>query len=164
MLRIMVSRKTVLKRTRLTKKRLCKIHGKPIRPSRWRSGHRTTGCAECYRTKKMPLPKKRLCKEHKLPIFRQRWWSGYRNKGCARCFKVPLPDERLCRKHGRPIQPSAWRRGRHSTGCSVCFRNRPGYAAAQARYRARLKERLLQAKRRKRRQVAPQSKRTANRR
>jgi len=164
MLRIVMSRKTALKRARSQKRRLCKVHGKPIRPSRWLSGHRNTGCADCYRTKKMPPPKERLCKEHKLPIIRQRWWSGYRNKGCARCFKVPRSKDRLCRKHGRPIPPSAWRRGRHSTGCSECFRNRPGYAAAKARYRTRLRQRLLRAKQRKRRQVAVLSKkRTTNR-
>jgi hypothetical protein len=149
--------------SRSPKRPLCKIHGRPIRPSRWRSGHRNTGCADCYRATKMPPPSKRLCKEHELPIFRQRWWSGYRNKGCVLCFEVPPPEERLCLKHDRPIQPSAWRRGRHSTGCSVCFKNRPGYAAAQKRYRARTRERLVRAKRRKRRQAALRSK-TAKRR
>jgi hypothetical protein len=141
--------KTV-KNNRSRKKRLCAIHGRPIRPGRWRSGHRTTGCADCYRTRgKMPPPKKRLCKEHKRPILRQRWWSGYRTKGCFFCFEVPEPEDRLCRKHGRPILPSAWIRGRHSTGCSRCFNGRPGYAAAQARCRARAKLRLHRAKRKK---------------
>jgi hypothetical protein len=27
--------------------RLCRIHGIPIAPSRWRSGHRHTDCARC---------------------------------------------------------------------------------------------------------------------
>ena len=112
------------RKTRLPspKKRLCKVHGKPIRPGYWRAGHRNTGCSECYRTKEVPPPRKRLCKKHRRPILRSRWWSGYRNKGCVLCFKVPPPEKRLCRKHHRPIQPSAWVRGRHSTGCSVCFR------------------------------------------
>jgi hypothetical protein len=143
------AKRTIGKRPPSPKKRLCKVHGRPIRPGRWRSGHRSTGCADCYRTKKMPPPKKRLCKEHKLPIIRQRWWSGYRRKGCSLCFEVPEPEDRLCRKHDRPIQPSAWIRGRHSTGCSKCFNSRPGYAAAQARCRARAQLRLLRAKRRK---------------
>jgi hypothetical protein len=143
-------KKTKSVRTSSSRKRhFCTIHGRPIRPSRWRSGHRTTGCADCYRTWKIPPPKKRLCKEHKRPILRQRWWSGYRTKGCVRCFEVPPPEERLCRKHDRPIQPSAWVRGRHSTGCCVCFNSRPGYAAAQVRYRARLRLRLLRARRKK---------------
>lgn len=138
---IVTSKKTTksLRKRSSPKQHLCAIHGRPIRPSRWRSGHRTTGCADCYRTRKIPPPKKRLCKEHKRPILRQRWWSGYRTKGCVRCFEVPPPEDRLCRKHGRPIQPSAWIRGRHSTGCWVCFNSRPGYAAAQARHRARLR-------------------------
>ncbi len=136
--------------SRSRKRHLCKIHGRPIRPDRWRSGHRNTGCADCYRTRKMPPPRKRLCQEHKCPILRSRWWSGYRTKGCPLCFEVPEPEDRLCRKHDRPIQPSAWIRGRHSTGCSKCFNSRPGYAAAQARCRARAKLRLLRAKRRKR--------------
>jgi len=150
-------KKTKSVRTSRSRKRhLCTIHGRPIRPSRWRSGHRTTGCADCYRTRKIPPPKKRLCKEHKRPILRQRWWSGYRTKGCVLCFEMPPPEERLCRKHDRPIQPSAWVRGRHSTGCCVCFKSRPGYAAAQARYRARL--RLLSVRRRKHLKQRRQSK------
>jgi hypothetical protein len=88
------------------KRHFCAVHGRPIRLDRWRSGHRTTGCADCYRTRKIPPPKKRMCKEHKRPILRQRWWSGYRTKGCVRCFEVPPPEDRLCRKHDRPIQPS----------------------------------------------------------
>jgi hypothetical protein len=88
-----------------------------------------------------------LCKEHRRPILRQRWWSGYRMKGCVFCFEVPEPEDRLCRKHDQPIFPSAWIRGRHSTGCSRCFNGRPGYAAAQARCRARAKLRLHRAKR-----------------
>lgn len=139
-----------VKNKRSRKERLCVIHGRPIRPSRWRSGHRTTGCADCYRPKgKMPPPEKRLCKEHRRPILRQRWWSGYRTKGCALCFEVPEPDDRLCRKHDQAILPSAWIRGRHSTGCSRCFNSRPGYAAAQARCRARAKLRLHRGKRKK---------------
>ena len=134
------------------KRPLCKVHHRPIRASRWLSGHRTTGCPDCYRSKKMPPPKKRQCQEHKHPILRQRWWSGYRTKGCVLCYEVPPPEDRLCRKHDRPIQPSAWIRGRHSTGCSKCFNSRPGYAAAQARCRARARLRLVRAKRRNRRQ------------
>jgi hypothetical protein len=164
MLKGVTAKRTVGKRLPSPKKRLCKVHGRPIRSSYWLAGHRNTGCSQCYRTKKVPPPKKRLCKQHGRPILRSRWWSGYRNKGCVLCFKVPPPEKRLCRKHRRPIQPSAWVRGRHSTGCSVCFKSRPGYSAAQARYRARLKQRLLHAKRRKRRQAALQSKKTANRR
>jgi hypothetical protein len=52
----------------------------------------------------------------------------------------------------------------HNFGDLPHFRSRPGYAAAQARYRARLRRRLLRAKRRKRRQPALLSKKTANRR
>ena len=63
------AKRTIGKRLPSPKKRLCKVHGRPIRPDRWRSGHRTTGCADCYRTKNMPSPKKRLCKEHDLPII-----------------------------------------------------------------------------------------------
>ncbi len=130
---------------------LCKIHGKPIRPSRWRSGHRKTGCADCYRRKgKMPPPRKRLCKEHRLPIIRQRWWSGYRTKGCKKCFEVPEPEDRLCRKHDIPIQPSVWIRGRHSTGCWRCLSSRPGFAAAKARYRERLRLRGAKTRRSRR--------------
>jgi hypothetical protein len=69
MLRIVVSRKTVFKRTRWQKKRLCKIHGKPIRPSRWRTGHRTTGCADCYRTKKMPPRRKGCARNTSFRLF-----------------------------------------------------------------------------------------------
>jgi hypothetical protein len=134
------AKRTIGKRPPSPKKRLCKVHGRPIQPSRWRVGHRNTGCSECYRTKHVPSPKKRLCKQHGLPILRKRWWSGYRNKGCARCFKVPPPEKRLCRKHDRPIQPSSWLRGQHSTGCSRCHNSRPGYLHAKARYRQRLRQ------------------------
>ena len=132
-------RKTKVQATRSRKLRLCKIHGKPIRSGLWRSGHRTTGCRDCYRTTKVPPPRKRRCKQHGLPIIARRWWSGYRTKGCKRCFVVPVPEDRMCRKHDRPIQPSMWIRGRHSTGCWMCLSSRPGFAAAKARYRERLK-------------------------
>jgi hypothetical protein len=148
-LRVSIATMTTKKRMKTKSPRkphLCKIHGKPIRPDRWRSGHRNTGCADCYRTRKMPPPGKRLCQEHGLPILRQRWWSGYRTKGCPECFKVPKPKNRLCRIHKKPIVPSMWIRGRHSTGCSTCFRSRPGYAAAKARSRARARVRLRKAK------------------
>jgi hypothetical protein len=144
------AKRTLGKRSPSLKKRLCKVHGRPIQPGRWRSGHRTTGCADCYRTKEMPPPKKRLCKEHNLPIIRQRWWSGYRNKGCTRCFKVPPPKKRLCRKHHQPIQPSSWLRGRHSTGCSSCHNSRPGYRRAKARYRQRLRQEAKIGKKKRR--------------
>jgi hypothetical protein len=143
------AKRTIGKRLPSPKKRLCKVHGRPIRPGRWRSGHRTTGCADCYRTKNMPPPNKRLCKEHKLPIMRQRWWSGYRNKGCPRCFKVPPPKKRLCRKHHQPIQPSSWLRGRHSTGCSRCHNSRPGYRRAKVRYTQRLRQETKVRKKRR---------------
>jgi hypothetical protein len=144
------AKRTIGKRLPSPKKRLCKVHGRAIQPGRWRSGHRTTGCADCYRTWEMPPPKKRLCKEHKLPIIRQRWWSGYRNKGCPRCFKVPPPKKRLCRKHHRPIQPSSWLRGQHSTGCSLCHNSRPGYRRAKARYTQRLRQETKIRKKKKR--------------
>lgn len=146
----MTTRKKSVRQSRSRNRHLCVIHGRPIRPSRWRSGHRTTGCGECYRTREIPPPRKRLCEEHDLPILRQRWWSGYRKKGCPRCFEVPPPKQRLCRKHKRPIQPSAWIRGRHSTGCSLCFNSRPGYTAAQVRHRKRARLQRLRASRRKR--------------
>src|SRR3984885_5445945 len=149
MLKGMTSRKTASKRTRSEKKRLCKVHGRPIRPSYWRAGHRNTGCAECYRTKEVPPPSKRLCKQHGYPILRARWWSGYRNKGCVLCFPVPPPKKRLCKKHGRPIQPSAWRRGNHSTGCSRCHNDRPGYLLAKARYNVRVSQRTTRPRKKK---------------
>ena len=145
----MTAKRSAGKRLPSPKKRLCEVHGKPIRASYWLAGHRTTGCSECYRTKGVPPPKKRLCKQHGRPILRSRWWSGYRNKGCVLCFKVPPPGKRLCRKHHLPIQPSAWVRGRHSTGCWVCFNSRPGYAAAQKRCRARRRLRLVKGKSKK---------------
>ena len=131
-------------------KRLCEDHGKPIRPSYWLAGHRTTGCSECYRTTEMPPPKKRLCKEHGSPILRSRWWSGYRNKGCVLCFKVPPPGKQLCRKHHLPIQPSAWVRGRHSTGCSRCHNSRPGYLLARERYNKRRRQSTKAARKKSR--------------
>ena len=147
----MVTKKRTSRPRKSSKPQLCKIHGKPIRLSRWRSGHRTTGCAKCYRTRTVPPPRKRLCQRHKLPILGARWRSGYRTKGCRRCFKVPPAEDRLCRRHGRPIQPSMWIRGRHSTGCCVCSNSRPGYAAAKARYRERVRLRgVLRAKKKKR--------------
>jgi hypothetical protein len=126
--------------------KLCKIHGRPIRPSYWKAGHRTTGCTECYRTETVPPPGKRLCKVHGQPILRARWWSGYRTKGCPLCFKVPPRAKRLCVRHGHPILPSCWRNGRHSTGCSVCQNSRPGYRAAKARYNKRLRLRVAKEK------------------
>ena len=120
-------------------KRLCKIHGKTIRPSYWKAGHRSTGCSECYRATEVPPEKKRLCEKHGEPILRARWWSGYRKTGCAFCFEVPAPNKRLCVKHGLPILPSAWRNGRHSTGCSRCQNSRPGYLEAKARYNKRVR-------------------------
>jgi hypothetical protein len=148
-----VSMKTKKKRTHRSappQARRCKVHGKPILPGRWRGGHRTTGCADCYRTRKVPPPKKRLCQEHGLPILSARWWSGYRRKGCKECFEVPEPEDRLCRKHDIPIQPSMWIRGRHSTGCWKCLSSRPGFAVAKARHRALERLRLLKAKRKRR--------------
>ena len=142
-------KKTPRKRAASSKKRLCRIHGRPIRPSYWRAGHRTTGCSECYRTTEMPPDKKRLCKKHNLPILRRRWWSGYRTKGCLLCFKVPPPGKRLCIKHDRPIQPSSWRNGQHSTGCSLCHNSRPGYLLAKARYRKRLRKKASAARKKK---------------
>jgi len=118
---------------------LCKIHGRPIRPSFWRAGHRNTGCTECYRTKDVPPPGKRRCKVHGEPILWARWKSGYRNRGCKLCFKVPPASKRLCQKHGRPIQPSSWRNGRHTTGCSLCHNSRPGYLLAKKRYNKRVR-------------------------
>jgi hypothetical protein len=146
MLKTVTTKKTIGRRARSAQKRLCKIHGRPIRPSYWRAGHRNTGCTECYRTKTVPPPKKRLCKEHRLPILRSRWWSGYRNRGCLLCFKVPPPAKRLCVRHGRPISPSAWRNGRHSTGCSRCHNSRPGYLEAKARYNKRRRQSASKAR------------------
>ena len=143
-------RKIARKRAGSPKKRICKVHGRPIRPSYWRAGHRTTGCSECYRTREVPPPSKRLCKKHRLPILRRRWWSGYRSKGCVLCFKVPAPGKRLCTKHDRPIQPSSWRNGQHSTGCSLCHNSRPGYLEAKARYRKRLRKAATRAMKKKR--------------
>ena len=147
----MTTKRAVRKRSRRIKTGLCKVHGRPIRPSYWRAGHRTTGCAECYRTKEVPPPRKRLCKRHGQPILRSRWWSGYRTKGCVLCFKVPPPGKRLCRRHGRPIQPSAWRNGRHSTGCSRCHNSRPGYLEAKARYNQRLRKSASRTRKKKKR-------------
>jgi hypothetical protein len=164
MLSIVISRKTVLKPTRSEKKRLARFTASQSDRVVGALATALQAAQTATEPRRCRPRRKRLCKQHKLPIIRRRWWSGYRNKGCARCFKVPPPEERLCRKHGRPIQPSAWLRGRHSTGCGVCFRNRPSYTAAKARYRARLRQRLLRAKRRKRGQAALFSKKTANRR
>lgn len=125
---------------------LCRLHGKPIRPSRWRNGSRTSGCAGCEKKIIMPPDKKRLCKEHKIPIYRRRWWDGYRNKGCPLCFELPPPEERLCKRHGRPISPSAWLMGLHSRGCSKCRNSAPGMKAAQARYKARKRLRAKRSK------------------
>lgn len=131
--------KTKAKSSRSKQDKLCKIHGRPIRPSYWRAGHRNTGCSECYRATSVPPPSKRLCEKHGEPILRARWWSGYRKTGCAECFKVPAPNKRLCVRHDLPILPSAWKNGRHSTGCSRCQNSRPGYAAAKARYNKRVR-------------------------
>jgi hypothetical protein len=145
-----IAKRTIGKRPPSPRKRFCKVHGRPIQPSRWRVGHRNTGCSECYRTKEVPSPKKRLCKQHRRPILRKRWWSGYRNKGCELCFKIPPPRKRLCRKHHRPIQPSSWLRGQHSSGCSRCHNGRPGYLHAKARYRQRLRQETKVRKKKRR--------------
>ena len=154
-------KKTIRKRAGSRPDKLCKIHGRPIRASYWRAGHRNTGCTECYRTQEVPPPNRRRCQRHGLPILRSRWWSGYRTKGCLLCFKVPPPEKRLCTRHGRPISPSSWRNGRHSTGCSMCHNSRPGYRAAKARYNKRLR---LEAARKKRLAARAKAKRAARRR
>jgi hypothetical protein len=48
--------------------RLCRIHRRPIQPSRWRSGHRTTGCARCKNTQPSHAAAQRKYKKKLLTI------------------------------------------------------------------------------------------------
>lgn len=51
-----------------TDERLCKVHGRPIQPAEWRSGHRKTGCARCKNTQ----PGYRL-RKHRYDVGRRAW-------------------------------------------------------------------------------------------
>lgn len=57
--------------------RLCEIHGTPISPARWRSGHRKRGCARCrqnYPSKVRNDTQRTLARS-----LKNRGRNGYRN-------------------------------------------------------------------------------------
>lgn len=55
--------------------RLCKKHGRPIQPSKWRHGDRTTGCARCKNTDPSYLTRK-----HKYEISEKGKMMDVRHK------------------------------------------------------------------------------------
>lgn len=74
-------------------KRLCKIHGRPVSPSKWRSRRRTTGCSRCSNTEPGYLKRK------------HRYETSARGKALDRRHKASKGIDKIRRGMKRPAKP-----------------------------------------------------------
>ncbi len=95
------------------RQRLCAAHARPITPSRYRRGCRTTGCSRCSRTRaRCPEAKKRRADRYDLSRYTRAFVSctKHPNRRCSRSLYVRSGSRRCrscsCKRTDGTIRPS----------------------------------------------------------